>query len=178
MLDLAARLRDHQPPIDILINNAGEIRRSPAAEHSDKDWDDLLETNVSSGFLLARELGRGMLDRGHGKIIFTASLLSFQGGINVAAYTTTKTAIVGLTRALSNEWAGRGVCVNAIAPGYIATDNTEALRADPARNQAILDRIPAGRWGAATDLGEPRSSCRLRRPTTCPGSCCRSTAAG
>jgi 2-dehydro-3-deoxy-D-gluconate 5-dehydrogenase len=151
--DVAATLAGGDRPVDILVNNAGEIRRSPAVEHSDEDWDDLVETNLTSAFILARELGRGMLDRGRGKVIFTASLLSFQGGINVAAYTATKTALVGLTRLLSNEWVGRGVCVNAIAPGYIATDNTTALREDEARSQAILDRIPAGRWGVASDLG-------------------------
>jgi 2-deoxy-D-gluconate 3-dehydrogenase len=148
--DLAAQLRELD--VDILVNNAGTIARAPAAEHGDEDWDRILAVNLSSQFVLSREVGRAMLDRGHGKIIFTASLLSFQGGINIPGYTAAKSGIAGLTRALSNEWAGRGVQVNAIAPGYIATDNTEALRADPARYTAILDRIPAGRWGDADDL--------------------------
>ena len=148
--DLAARLREHE--VDILVNNAGGIARAPAAEHGDADWDRIIATDLSSQFVLAREVGRGMLERGHGKIIFTASLLSFQGGINVPGYTAAKSGVAGLTRALSNEWAGRGVQVNAIAPGYIETDNTEALRADPARNAAILERIPAGRWGRPGDL--------------------------
>ena len=148
---IAATLRD-MPAVDILVNNAGLILRTPAADHVDDDWDTVLEVDLSAPFVLAREVGRGMLDRGYGKIIFTASLLSFQGGINVPGYTAAKSGIAGLTRALSNEWVGRGVCVNAIAPGYIATDNTEALRADPVRSAAILDRIPAGRWGEATDI--------------------------
>ena len=153
VLDLAARLGELDRPVDILVNNAGAIRRSPAVDHSDADWDDLMSVNLTTPFLLARELGRGMVERGSGRVIFTASLLSFQGGVNVAGYTTSKSGLVGLTRALSNEWAGSGVCVNAIAPGYIATDNTRALRADSQRNQAILDRIPAGRWGDAQDIG-------------------------
>jgi 2-dehydro-3-deoxy-D-gluconate 5-dehydrogenase len=148
----ADELRTTGRPIDILVNNAGTIRRSPAAEYTDEDWDHVVEVDLSSQFVLARELGGAMLARGHGKIIFTASLLSFQGGINVAAYTAAKSAIAGLTRALANEWAGRGVNVNAIAPGYIATDNTQALREDPDRDQAIVGRIPAGRWGRADDL--------------------------
>ena len=139
-------------PIDILFNNAGTIIRVPAADHPDEAWDAIIETNLSAQFVLARDIGRGMLERGHGKIIFTASLLSFQGGINVPGYTAAKSALAGLTRALSNEWAGRGVCVNAIAPGYIATDNTTALRADPDRSRSILERIPAGRWGNPADL--------------------------
>jgi 2-deoxy-D-gluconate 3-dehydrogenase len=139
-------------PIDILVNNAGTIRRTPAAEHADADWDAVIEIDLSSQFVIARELGRDMLHRGYGKIIFTASLLSFQGGVFVPGYTAAKSAIAGLTRALSNEWVGHGVCVNAIAPGYIATDNTQALRADPVRSAAILDRIPAGRWGTPEDL--------------------------
>jgi 2-deoxy-D-gluconate 3-dehydrogenase len=139
-------------PVDILVNNAGTIRRRPAAEHPDADWDAVLSVNLDAPFRLAREVGAGMLERGHGKIVFTASMLSFQGGINVPGYTASKSAIAGLTRALANEWAGRGVNVNAIAPGYIATDNTRALRDDAARSQAILDRIPAGRWGRPEDL--------------------------
>jgi 2-deoxy-D-gluconate 3-dehydrogenase len=149
---LADRLAADRP-VDILVNNAGTIRRAPAAEHSDEDWDHVLAVNLTSQFILAREVGRSMLERGTGKIIFTASLLSFQGGVNVPGYTAAKSAIAGLTRALANEWSSRGVNVNAIAPGYIATDNTQALRADPDRHRAILERIPAGRWGSAEDLG-------------------------
>jgi 2-dehydro-3-deoxy-D-gluconate 5-dehydrogenase len=151
--DLAARLNDLDAPVDILVNNAGSIARAPAAEHSDADWDRIIAVDLSSQFVLSREIGRGMVARGRGKIIFTASLLSFQGGINVPGYTAAKSGIAGLTRALSNEWAAHGVQVNAIAPGYIATDNTQALRADAGRNAAILDRIPAGRWGLAEDIG-------------------------
>ena len=139
-------------PIDILVNNAGTIRRAPAVEYADADWDHVLEVDLSAQFRLARDVGRHMLERGSGKIIFTASLLSFQGGINIPAYTAAKSGIAGLTRALANEWAGRGVNVNAIAPGYIATDNTQALRDDPERNAGILARIPAGRWGRPEDL--------------------------
>ena len=134
------------------MNNGGTIARAPAAEHPDEMWDRVLQVNLSSQFVLSREIGRQMVERGRGKIIFTASLLSFQGGINVASYTASKSGLAGLTRALSNEWAGRGVNVNAIAPGYIATDNTQALRDDPDRNDAILGRIPAGRWGRSDDL--------------------------
>jgi 2-deoxy-D-gluconate 3-dehydrogenase len=139
-------------PVDILVNNAGTIERAPADRHSDESWDHVLEVNVSSQFVLTREIGRRMLAEGHGKVIFTASLLSFQGGINVPGYTASKHAVAGLTRALANEWASHGVNVNAIAPGYIATDNTQALREDSTRSQAILDRIPAGRWGTGQDL--------------------------
>lgn len=138
--------------VDVLVLNAGTIRRAPAARHSDADWDHVLEVNLTAPFVLARELGRHMLERGHGKIIFTASLLSFQGGITVPGYAAAKSGIAALTRALANEWAGAGVNVNAIAPGYIATDNTSALRADPVRDRAILDRIPAARWGTPDDL--------------------------
>jgi 2-deoxy-D-gluconate 3-dehydrogenase len=150
--DLAADLAARPRPVDILVNNAGTIRRSPAAEHPDADWDLVLQVNLTAQFTLARALGARMAARGHGKIIFTASLLSFQGGITVPGYTAAKHGIAGLTKALANEWAPRGVNVNAIAPGYIATDNTQALRDDPARNEAILARIPAGRWGTADDL--------------------------
>ncbi len=138
-------------PIDILVNNAGTIARAPAAEHTDEDWARVLQVDLTSQFVLAREIGRTMLDRG-GKIIFTASLLSFQGGINVPGYAAAKSGIVGLTKALANEWASRGVNVNAIAPGYIATDNTKALQEDPVRHAAILERIPAGRWGEPSDI--------------------------
>lgn len=137
---------------DILVNNAGTILRKPAAEHPDEYWDQVIEINLNSQFILSRELGRDMLARGSGKIIFTASLLTFQGGINIPGYAASKGGIGQLVMALSNEWAGKGVCVNGIAPGYISTDNTEALRNDPDRSAAILARIPAGRWGSAEDL--------------------------
>ncbi|GAA3732847.1 2-dehydro-3-deoxy-D-gluconate 5-dehydrogenase KduD [Plantactinospora mayteni] len=149
---LAARLEGGDRPVDILVNNAGTIHRAPAAQHADELWDEVLAVNLSAQFVLTREVGRGMIDRGRGKIIFTASLLSFQGGINVPGYAAAKSGLVGLTRALANEWAARGVNVNAIAPGYVATDNTQALRADPGRSAAILERIPAGRWGRPEDL--------------------------
>ena len=140
------------PTIDILVNNAGTIRRKPAAEHSDEFWDEVIEVNLNAQFILAREFGKDMLLRGSGKIIFTASLLTFQGGITVPSYAASKGAVGSLTKALANEWAARGVNVNAIAPGYIATDNTDALQKDPVRNAAILARIPAARWGEADDL--------------------------
>jgi 2-deoxy-D-gluconate 3-dehydrogenase len=139
-------------PIDVLVNNAGIIERAPAIDHPDEHWDRVLEIDLTAPFILARGLGRAMVARGHGKIVFVASILSFQGGINVPGYAAAKSGVAGLTRALANEWAPHGVNVNAIAPGYIATDNTEALRADPVRYQAILDRIPAGRWGSAEDI--------------------------
>lgn len=138
--------------IDILVNNAGSIERAPAIEHPLDSWDRILEVNLSSQFVLTQGVARQMLARGKGKIIFTASLLSFQGGINVPGYTASKSAIAGLVRALSNEWAGKGVTVNAIAPGYIATDNTQALQDDPNRSKSIVERIPIGRWGTASDL--------------------------
>lgn len=139
--------------VDVLINNAGTIMRAPAAEHP-MDWfERVVRINLTSQFALAQAVGASMLERGRGKIIFTASLLSFQGGINVPGYAAAKSGITGVVKALSNEWAGRGVNVNAVAPGYIATDNTQALRDDPDRSQAILERIPAGRWGQADDLG-------------------------
>src|SRR2546430_6544902 len=140
------------PKIDILVNNAGTVLRKPAAEHPDEYWDRIIEINLNAQFVLAREFGRDMLARGAGKIVFTASLLSFQGGITVPGYAAAKGGVAQLTKALANEWAPRNAQVNAIAPGYIATDNTTALRADPVRNPAILSRIPAGRWGAAEDL--------------------------
>jgi 2-deoxy-D-gluconate 3-dehydrogenase len=149
---LVDRLHALERPVDILVNNAGTIHRAPAAEHSLAAWDELLEVNLSAPFLLAQALGADMAARGAGKIIFTASLLSFQGGINVAAYTASKHAVAGLTKALANEWAPFGVNVNAVAPGYIATDNTQALRDDQIRARAILERIPAGRWGAPEDI--------------------------
>ncbi|MBW8806734.1 MAG: SDR family oxidoreductase [Catenulisporales bacterium] len=147
--DLAGRER----PVDILINNAGTIRRTPAAQHSDADWDLVLQVNLTAQFALARAVGARMVERGYGKIVFTASLLSYQGGITVPGYTAAKHGVAGLTKALANEWAPHGVNVNAIAPGYIATDNTQALRDDAQRSEAILARIPAGRWGTADDLG-------------------------
>jgi 2-deoxy-D-gluconate 3-dehydrogenase len=149
---LAAELTSGPRPVDILVNNAGIIARSPAAQHSDSDWDRVLQVDLTSQFILAREVGRTMIDRGHGKVIFTASLLSFQGGINVPGYAAAKSGLAGLTRALANEWAPRGVNVNAIVPGYVATDTTQALRDDPARDAAILDRIPAGRWAEPDDF--------------------------
>jgi 2-deoxy-D-gluconate 3-dehydrogenase len=149
---LVAALAATARPVDILVNNAGTIRRAPALDHGDGDWDEVLEVDLSAPFVLARGIGRGMVERGRGKVIFTASMLSFQGGVNVVGYAAAKSAIAGLTRALANEWAGHGVNVNAIAPGYIATDNTRALRDQPERNRAILERIPAGRWGSPEDL--------------------------
>ena len=138
--------------IDILVNNAGTIERAPAAEHPLELWDRVIGVDLSSQFVLTQAVGRSMIARAHGKIIFTASLLSFQGGINVPGYTAAKSGIAGLTKALSNEWLSKGITVNAIAPGYIATDNTQALQDDPDRSRAILERIPAGRWGTPGDL--------------------------
>ena len=147
-----AAVKRECPPIDILVNNAGIILRKPAAEFPDDDWDKTIEIDLNAQWILAREFGRDMLARGAGKVIFTASLLSFQGGITVPAYAAAKGGVAQLAKALSNEWSAHNVQVNAIAPGYIATDNTTALRADPARNPAILARIPAGRWGEADDI--------------------------
>lgn len=141
--------------IDVLVNNAGTIRRAPAAEHADELWDEVIDVNLSAQFRLTREIGRTMVRQGSGKIIFTASLLTFQGGINVPGYAASKGGIGQLTKAFANEWAGSGVNVNAIAPGYIATDNTQDLRNDPDRNAAILARIPAGRWGRPEDFDGP-----------------------
>ncbi|MEV6823536.1 SDR family oxidoreductase [Amycolatopsis sp. NPDC051102] len=151
--ELADTLAGLGRPVDILVNNAGTIARAPAAEHPDADWDRVITVDLTSQFTLTREVGRRMLERGRGKIVFTASLLSFQGGINVPGYAAAKSGIAGLTRALANEWAGHGVNVNAIVPGYVETDNTQALRADPGRFAAILDRIPAGRWARPEDFG-------------------------
>jgi 2-dehydro-3-deoxy-D-gluconate 5-dehydrogenase len=139
--------------LDILVNNAGIIRRGDAATFSAEDWDAVIDTNLTSLFFLCQEAGRQMLAQGSGKIINIASMLSFQGGLRVPAYTAAKSAVAGLTKALANEWAGKGVNVNAIAPGYIATNNTAALQADKTRNRQILERIPAGRWGAPSDIG-------------------------
>lgn len=141
--------------IDILVNNAGLVLRTPAADYADEDWDRTLEVNLSAQFILTREIGKPMLARGQGKIIFVGSLLTFQGGIRVPAYAASKGGVGQLTKAFANEWAGRGLHVNALAPGYIATDATEALVNDPARYQAILDRIPAGRWGDPDDFKGP-----------------------
>jgi 2-deoxy-D-gluconate 3-dehydrogenase len=143
-------LQAHQ--IDILVNNAGIIRRSDAQEHSYDDWRAVMSVNLDSIFELTKTIAGPMLQRRAGKIITIASLLSFQGGIRVAAYTASKHAVAGLTKTLSNEWAAGNVQVNAIAPGYFATDNTEALRADEQRNSEILSRIPVGRWGTPEDL--------------------------
>ncbi len=144
-----------QHTIDILVNNAGMILRKPAAEHTDDLWDKVLSVNLDAQFILAREFGKAMIDRGEGKIIFTCSLLTFQGGINVPGYAASKSAIGGLVKALCNEWAGKGINVNGIAPGYISTNNTEALREDPVRSKSILERIPAGRWGQPNDFKGP-----------------------
>ncbi|MFT3934749.1 MAG: SDR family NAD(P)-dependent oxidoreductase [Chitinophagaceae bacterium] len=146
------KLNEENPVIDILINNAGTIMRKPAAEHPDEYWDQVLALNLDAPFILAREMGKRMIERGSGKIIFTCSLLSFQGGINVPGYAASKGALSSLVKALANEWAGKGVNVNGIAPGYIATDNTEALRNDEERSKSILSRIPANRWGQPEDF--------------------------
>lgn len=150
-----ANIADDGIEPDILVNNAGTIRRKPAAEHPIDWWDEVIEVNLTAQFLLGREIGRGMVERGSGKIIFIASLLTFQGGINVPGYSASKGGVGQLTKAFANEWAGHGVNVNAIAPGYTATDNTEALRNDPSRYQSILERIPAGRWGTPEDIAGP-----------------------
>jgi 2-dehydro-3-deoxy-D-gluconate 5-dehydrogenase len=139
--------------IDILVNNAGTIRRADAADYSPEDWDLVLGTNLSSVFFLTQAVAAPMLARGNGKIINVASMLSFQGGARVVAYTASKSAVAGLTRALANEWAGKGLNVNAIAPGYVATDNTQALRDDAQRSREILGRIPQGRWAEPGDMG-------------------------
>jgi 2-deoxy-D-gluconate 3-dehydrogenase len=139
--------------LDILVNNAGLIRRADAVDFSEQDWDDVMNVNIKSAFFMAQAAGRHFIAQGRGKIINIASMLSFQGGIRVPSYTASKSGIAGITRLLANEWGAKGVNINAIAPGYMATDNTAQLRADAARNQSILDRIPAGRWGAPEDLG-------------------------
>lgn len=139
--------------LDILVNNAGTIRRADAVDFSEQDWDDVMNVNLKSAFFLCQAAGRHFIANGGGKIINIASMLSFQGGIRVPSYTASKSGIAGITRLLANEWGGKGVNVNAIAPGYMVTDNTAPLRADAERSKAILDRIPAGRWGEASDLG-------------------------
>jgi 2-deoxy-D-gluconate 3-dehydrogenase len=139
--------------LDILVNNAGLIRRQDAVDFSEKDWDDVMNVNIKGAFFMAQAAGRHMIERGRGKIINIASMLSFQGGIRVPSYTASKSGIAGITRLLANEWAHKGLNINAIAPGYMATDNTAQIRADETREKAILDRIPAGRWGLPADLG-------------------------
>ncbi len=151
-VDFAARVKAENPVIDILFSNAGIIARTPAASHADELWDRILEVNLSSHFILARELGREMVSRGYGKIVFTASMMTFHGGMHIPSYTASKGGIGQLTKALANEWAGKGVNVNAIAPGYIATEINPELRADPQTNKFILDRVPAGRWGLPEDM--------------------------
>lgn len=149
------KVKAENKTIDILVNNAGTIMRKPAAEHPDEYWDKVITINLDSQFIMAREFGKDMLEKGSGKIIFTCSLLSFQGGITVPGYAASKGALASLVKALANEWAAKGVNVNGIAPGYIATDNTKALQEDEVRNKAILARIPAGRWGDPDDFKGP-----------------------
>ncbi|MEQ8688193.1 MAG: SDR family oxidoreductase [Imperialibacter sp.] len=149
------KVKANHSVIDILVNNAGTILRKPAAEHPDEYWDEVMEVNLNAQFILSREIGKTMISRGSGKIIFTASLLTFQGGITVPGYAASKGAIGQLTMALSNEWASKGINVNAIAPGYIATDNTQALQDDADRSQSILARIPQNRWGNPADFKGP-----------------------
>ena len=152
---MAARDVFADQPTDILVNNAGIIRRADAVDFSEDDWDAVIDVNLKAVFFTCQAFGKAALARGAGgKIVNIASLLSFQGGIRVPSYTASKHGVAGITKLLANEWAAKGINVNAIAPGYIATNNTDALRADPVRNQAILDRIPAGRWGEASDIGE------------------------
>ena len=146
------KVKEENNSIDILVNNAGTILRKPVAEHPDEYWDKVIEVNLNAQFILTREFGKEMIEKGSGKIVFTCSMLSYQGGINVPGYTASKSALAGLIKAFANEWAGSGVNVNGIAPGYIATDNTQALRDDVERNKSILDRIPAKRWGEPADL--------------------------
>ena len=150
--ELAATVASDVPRLDILVLNAGTIERRPAVEHGDDLWDRVLEVNLTAQFVLARELGRRMVAQGSGKIVFVASMLSFQGGVTVPGYAASKGGIAQLTKALANEWARHGVNVNAVAPGYIATDNTQALQQDETRARAILERIPAGRWGRPEDV--------------------------
>ena len=141
--------------IDILVNNAGTIRRAPAAEHSDEDWDHVIEVDLSAPFVLTREIGRRMIQRGSGKIVFVASVLSFQGGINVPSYASAKAGVAQLTRSFANEWASMGINVNAVAPGYIASDNTAALQADDNRSTELMARVPAKRWGEPANIAGP-----------------------
>jgi len=155
LYEFIAKVKDENPVPDILVNNAGSILRKPIAEFPDEYWDKIIEINLNAQFILTREIGKEMLSRGSGKVIFTASLLTFQGGITVPSYAASKGAIGRLTMSFANEWASKGVQVNAIAPGYIDTDNTEALRNDPVRSKSILGRIPAGRWGTPDDFKGP-----------------------
>ncbi len=155
LYEFIKQVKEDFPKVDILVNNAGTILRAPAVEHSDEYWDKVIEINQSAQFILTREFGKEMVKREKGKIIFTASLLTFQGGITVPGYAASKGAVGQLTMAFANEWAGKGVNVNAIAPGYISTDNTEALRNNPERATSILSRIPAGRWGQPEDFAGP-----------------------
>jgi 2-deoxy-D-gluconate 3-dehydrogenase len=150
--DFLTKVKADHPKIDILINNAGHIMRKPAAEHPDEYWDTIININLNAQFIITREIGKQMLANGYGKIVFTCSLLSFQGGINVPGYAASKGAVASLLKAFANEWARHGITVNGVAPGYIATDNTTALREDVERNTAILSRIPANRWGTPDDL--------------------------
>jgi 2-deoxy-D-gluconate 3-dehydrogenase len=150
--DVVGQVVDQMGRLDILVNNAGTIRRAPALEFSEQDWDDVIQVNLKALFFLSQAAARVMVEQGGGKIIHIASMLSFQGGILIPSYTAAKSGVAGLTRALANEWAARGVNVNAIAPGYMATDNTAPLRADPVRNPAIVARIPAGDWGEPEEL--------------------------
>ena len=146
------KVKSEHNSVDILVNNAGTILRKPVAEHPDEYWDKVIDINLNAQFILTREFGKDMLERGSGKIVFTCSMLSYQGGINVPGYTASKSAVAGLVKAFANEWAGKGLNVNGIAPGYITTDNTQALRDDAVRSKSILERIPANRWGAPDDL--------------------------
>jgi 2-deoxy-D-gluconate 3-dehydrogenase len=151
--DVVAQTLSQLGGLDILVNNAGIIRRADAVDFSEEDWDSVIDTNLKSVFFLSQAAGRHMIERGSGKIVNIASMLSFQGGIRVPSYTASKSGVAGLTRLLACEWASKGINVNAIAPGYIATNNTAALQADETRNRQIVERIPAGRWGKPSDLG-------------------------
>jgi len=150
--EVVAQVAGKMGRLDILVNNAGIIRRAPALEFREEDWDDVIQVNLKALFFLSQAAARIMVEQGGGKIIHIASMLSFQGGILIPPYTAAKSGVAGLTRALANEWAARGINVNAIAPGYMATDNTAPLRADPVRNPAIVARIPAGEWGEPEEL--------------------------
>ena len=151
--EVIAQALDAMGAVDILVNNAGTIRRGPALEFSATDWDEVMNLNLRTPFLLSQAAARHMAERGSGKIINTVSMLSYQGGISVPSYTASKSGLLGLIRALCNEWAPKGINVNGIAPGYFATDNTQVLREDPVRSRDILARIPAGKWGVPADLG-------------------------
>lgn len=155
LYSLITQIKEQHPTLHILVNNAGTILRAPAAEHSDSFWDEVIEVNQTAQFILSREFGKEMIKQGSGKIIFTASILSFQGGITIPGYAASKGAIAQMTKAFANEWASKGINVNAIAPGYIKTDNTKALQEDPTRSESILNRIPAGRWGRPEDIAGP-----------------------